>query len=200
MADNSLPRHHQSHRTTEQLIVQSFIDLLNETPNHPLKVIDICRKAYINRGTFYHYFESVEELVQSCEDHLVNKLFLFGQKIFKHQTLASFTKQLSTTHLNLFKQFVDELPLIDVLLHKSTRSHLTDKLIEVIENSGAAGLAMLAPHSNKQLRTLIAVDSAAEIIGLLSYWSMHPDIEPSVLANLLALSEKGQFALLQNKN
>ncbi|WP_054656373.1 TetR/AcrR family transcriptional regulator [Secundilactobacillus silagei] len=87
MADNSLPRHHQSHRTTEQLIVQSFIDLLNETPNHPLKVIDICRKAYINRGTFYHYFESEEELVEACEDHLVNKLFFIRTKKFLNTKL-----------------------------------------------------------------------------------------------------------------
>ncbi|MFC6255426.1 TetR/AcrR family transcriptional regulator [Secundilactobacillus hailunensis] len=200
MADNSLSSNHQSHRTTEQLIVQSFINLLNKTPNHPLKVTDICREASINRGTFYHYFESEAELIEACEDHLVNKFFLFGQQIFKHQTLTSFTKQLSTIHLNFFKQFVDELPLIDVLLHKSPRSHLTDKLIEVIENSGTAGLAMLAPHSNKQLRTLIAVDSAAEVVGLLSYWSMHPDIKPNVLADLLSLSEKGQFTLLQAKN
>lgn len=200
MDDNVLISNNDSQLTTKQLIVKSFIHLLNETPNQPLKVVEICREASINRGTFYHYFDNEEGLVEACEDYLVDKLYVFAQRVFEHQTLASFTKQLPTIHLHFFNLLADDLPLIDVLLHKSSRSHLTEKLIEVIENCGTSGLAAIAPDSDAHLRTLISVDSAAEVIGLLSHWSKHPNIASNDLATLLSLSEKGQFALLKDKN
>ncbi|MCH5463383.1 TetR/AcrR family transcriptional regulator [Lactobacillus sp. LC28-10] len=199
MDDNLLISNNASHLTTKQQIVNSFIHLLNQTPNRPLKVVEICQHAAINRGTFYHYFENEQGLVEACEDYLVNKLYIFAHGIFEQQTLTSFTRQLSTIHLNFFNQFSSDLPLIDVLLHKSSRSHLTEKLVEVIEDCVADGLATIAPKSDTQARTLISAESSAEVIGLLSYWSIHPDINANDLANLLTLSKKGQLTLLKNK-
>ena len=48
---------------TKQLIVNVFINLLRERPFDKITIIDIAKKAHINRNTFYYYFSDVIDLL-----------------------------------------------------------------------------------------------------------------------------------------
>ena len=49
---------------TKRLLYDTLIDLMKEMPFEEIKVSDICKKALINRSTFYsHYNDKYELLV-----------------------------------------------------------------------------------------------------------------------------------------
>lgn len=57
---------------TKKVIRDSLIDLLQSKEIHQITVTDICKKADINRGTFYTHYKDAFDLLQSIEDELFN--------------------------------------------------------------------------------------------------------------------------------
>ena len=57
---------------TKKVIRDSLIDLLQSKEIHQVTVTDICKKADINRGTFYTHYKDAFDLLQSIEDELFN--------------------------------------------------------------------------------------------------------------------------------
>lgn len=55
---------------TKQAIRESFLELLSEKPIEKISVTEICKKADINRGTFYSHYTDPFELRQQLEQEL----------------------------------------------------------------------------------------------------------------------------------
>ena len=55
----------------KQLICDKLIELIEQTPLHKIKVVDLCKQARIGRSTFYQYFDSVYDAVQHIEDRFL---------------------------------------------------------------------------------------------------------------------------------
>ena len=63
-------------KTTESVILDSFLNLLQRRPLNKITVKDIVEDCGINRNTFYYHFEGVHELLERlmkmAADHIVN--------------------------------------------------------------------------------------------------------------------------------
>ncbi|MCH4191126.1 MAG: TetR/AcrR family transcriptional regulator [Butyrivibrio sp.] len=57
-------------RYTKMIIRKSIIQMLEDKPFHKLSLTDVCKKAEINRTTFYKYYKDIydwkEQLEQEC--------------------------------------------------------------------------------------------------------------------------------------
>lgn len=62
---------------TKKIIKESLIELLQTKEIHQITVTDICKKADINRGTFYTHYKDAFDLLQSIEDELFNQIVQF---------------------------------------------------------------------------------------------------------------------------
>ena len=60
---------------TAKKMDQAFIDLLSKKDIEYITVKDICAKAGVNRSTFYLHYETIQDLLDECLEHL-NKEFL----------------------------------------------------------------------------------------------------------------------------
>lgn len=60
---------------TALLMNQAFIELLNKKEFEFITVKDICKKAGVNRSTFYLHYESINDLLEECLDN-INKKFI----------------------------------------------------------------------------------------------------------------------------
>lgn len=56
------------------VIRQALFELLETKDLDEITVVDICRKADVNRGTFYKYYRDVPDLYDKTEDSLVEEL------------------------------------------------------------------------------------------------------------------------------
>lgn len=52
---------------TENVIHQSFLELLKSKPLSEISVKDLCASADVNRGTFYHHYEDIYDLFEKLE-------------------------------------------------------------------------------------------------------------------------------------
>ena len=59
---------------TKKVIRDSLVELLQDKDIHQITVTDICKKADINRGTFYTHYKDAFDLLQSIEDDLFNQI------------------------------------------------------------------------------------------------------------------------------
>jgi len=59
---------------TKKVIRESFLDLLDEKPVEKISVTEICKRADINRGTFYSHYADPFELKAALELELVQML------------------------------------------------------------------------------------------------------------------------------
>lgn len=59
-------------RYTQNIIRDTFLDLLKEKPIHKITIKEICEIAEINRGTFYKHYEDIYDLMQKLEDAALN--------------------------------------------------------------------------------------------------------------------------------
>ena len=61
---------------TKQLIVNVFVKLLRERPFDKITIIDIAKKAHINRNTFYYYFSDVIDLLSYIIERSKTEYFI----------------------------------------------------------------------------------------------------------------------------
>ena len=61
-------------RMTKKLIKDAYLELLETNPSEKISVTDICRKADVNRSTFYMYYEDPITLRQDIENDLMEQI------------------------------------------------------------------------------------------------------------------------------
>lgn len=64
----------QKTEKTRALIQDSFMSLYENRDIYHITVIDICKKAGLNRSTFYLYFDSIQSLLRDIEDTYLMEL------------------------------------------------------------------------------------------------------------------------------
>lgn len=65
----------QSKQRTTQLIMNSYIKLLNQKPFSAITVNDICEKALVHRSTFYRYYVDKYDLFNQVIEIIGNSLY-----------------------------------------------------------------------------------------------------------------------------
>lgn len=53
-------------KRSKQMLKEAMFQLLNEKPFLKITIVDICRKASLNRKTFYTNYETKEQLLEDC--------------------------------------------------------------------------------------------------------------------------------------
>lgn len=61
-------------RVTRLLIRKSFMELLSKEPIQNITIKELCNLAGINRGTFYHHYDDIYDLLHQIEDKLLADL------------------------------------------------------------------------------------------------------------------------------
>lgn len=60
-------------RYTRQIIRKTLLEFMKEKPVSRITVSEICRKAEINRGTFYLHYNTPSDVLHEIEDDFVNE-------------------------------------------------------------------------------------------------------------------------------
>ena len=65
----------EKYSSTAFLMDESLIQLLNEKDYEYITVKEVCKKAGVNRSTFYLHYESIDDLLEDTQEY-INKKFL----------------------------------------------------------------------------------------------------------------------------
>ena len=64
-------------RYTKKVIREVYIELLSELPSSKITVTEVCRRADINRGTFYLHYESLPCVMKDLENEVYDEIVAF---------------------------------------------------------------------------------------------------------------------------
>ena len=64
-------------RYTKRVIKEVYIELLSELPSSKITVTEVCRRADINRGTFYLHYESLPCVMEDLENEVYDEIVSF---------------------------------------------------------------------------------------------------------------------------
>lgn len=143
----------------------SLVNLMAQRPYQDITVTDICRGANIPRRTFYHYFGSKEDVLQSMIETLMEQCFMeatFDMHLGKEQLEDNFSKTFrSWDGANREK--------LDVLIRNGLESRLIAWAFQWVrkERIGIVQKSNLDPKL-KEIGLMVGTTS---YFSLLFYWS-----------------------------
>ena len=69
----SRPKYEPGAKTARDQVIESFWALLERKPYEKMGVREIIRAAEVNKNTFYHHFENIDDLAQQAIDEALPK-------------------------------------------------------------------------------------------------------------------------------
>lgn len=69
-------KENKASRKSKQKIREAYLELLaeNQKTDKDIRIVEIAKRANINRGTFYAYYSSIEELEKDAYEDITNQL------------------------------------------------------------------------------------------------------------------------------
>ena len=95
---------------TKKKLTNTLLELLNEKKIKDITVLELCKKANINRTTFYKYYKDVDDFVYSIEESLISDLEKHISDI-KRNYLISYTSKIIETikeHKDIYSCLLSE--------------------------------------------------------------------------------------------
>ena len=155
---------------TQKVIKESLIELLQDKEIHEITVTDICKKADINRGTFYTHYKDAYDLLQSIEDELFDQ-------ILKYVMETPIETHLDTLLINVFELIAQNKSLCKVLFCKQRGSKILDRILYIAYKVDIAKLVGNLDINEVYLDYLIKY-SIGGILSVIQNW-LENDIRES---------------------
>lgn len=109
-------------------IINSFLEIRAKKPLEKITVTELCKKAEINKSTFYVHFRDIYDLSEQLEDEVVNSILQSIQhpeKVF--DTPEQFTSE-------LFQAYQAKNSLIQILFSDTRSMLLPQKITQAIKD------------------------------------------------------------------
>ena len=140
---NAMKKEDRRVRYTKLAIRESFLALLSEKPIEKISVTEICKRADINRGTFYSHYDDIYSVAEFIHSQEGGK----NQLMFGENGLFNLTKSESVKVENYFDN--SDLNLLFAIIKESPK--------ELILNGAALPVGV-----KKSLRPFAIINEAAK--------------------------------------
>jgi len=141
MPGKTVSRTDRRTRYTRKVIKDAYLELLGEMQPQKVTVTEVCRRAEINRGTFYIHYEDLPQVMEELENEAFDELVVFINKSLadesNRQNLSNdfFMRHIHswTTKINLFDSFYTER------LYGKVEEYAESLLVELCIATGKLG-------------------------------------------------------------
>lgn len=113
-------------RSTQKLVKETMIELLEEKPLHKIKVKELCEKAGINRATFYHNFEDIYNVYEVLE----NDFYREYAKMISDETMLESSMAIKKMFYKQIKYICENKRLFMIFYRSDRCSILLEKMME----------------------------------------------------------------------
>ncbi|MDZ4992546.1 TetR family transcriptional regulator [Clostridium perfringens] len=148
---------------TKKVIKESLIELLKTKEIHQVTVTDICKKADINRGTFYTHYKDAFDLFQSMEDELFDQIL----KYIKEIPVEEYNSLLLLKVLELIKENKD---LCKVLFCNQRDSSILNRILNIANQIDVDQLFNNPNLINKTIANYYMRYSVGGCISIIETW------------------------------
>ncbi|CAB1255141.1 TetR/AcrR family transcriptional regulator C-terminal domain-containing protein [Clostridium sp. MT-14] len=179
---------------TNQLLKDTFIELYTHKPINKISVKELCQKSSLNRGTFYNYYENIDNLLEEIEEGLLSDLVNIIKTeniiIHKQQDLDIFLE----TIRKIFNYIKQHSNYFKALLGKNGDNLFTYKIKSTMKKKLSIKFKAEKRNVGNLNEYLLEYISSANI-GVITYWvetGMKTDPE-ELIGLMIKVLFKGPF-------
>lgn len=96
-------------KLTENIICNSFLELLKQKDFHHITVADVCRHSGINRGTFYLHYRDINDLIDFINSWYVDAITPFIKRSYGAENQPDSSADSSAKELELMEDILNIL-------------------------------------------------------------------------------------------
>lgn len=147
---------------TKNIIKESLIELLENKEIHEVTVTDICKKADINRGTFYSHYKDAFDLLQSMEDELFDQVVVY----LTETPAEDYTDILL---IKVFELIAENKELCKVLFCKQKDSKILDRILYIANKANLDKIINTPGFTDSYLNYLLKY-AIGGIVAVVQTW------------------------------
>ena len=163
---------------TTQVIKEAYLQLLKENELTKIKVTEICKRADVNRGTFYNHFEDTSDLFREIENDLMKKLKPIVA-LQPHEQLQDWLKRFIIV-------LKENEPVSQIILADYQNSAVVKAIFSEVQGVAINEFKIIFQEDNPKLLEYYFTYFVKGTVGILVDW-LENDTETSVddIANIL---------------
>lgn len=163
-----------------------------------LTVDEIAKKAVINRGTFYRYFENKNALLDYCEGSLLDKVYFTHNQILNQMHSITAPDTLSTYVPQMLTVIGEHLEIVNVLLNQPENMDFHNKLQNFFCLQTTQTMEKFAKQLDSKKVALIANYNSAAVLGIIAFWGQNQEYTLSEIIEFLKIAEsRGMFGFIK---
>lgn len=112
---------------SRKLIIQAFIELMQEKELEKITVTDIVKRADINRGTFYAHYQDTHAVIEQIGNDIISKLIEFLDE-FQYN---NFFRNPLPLLLNISRYLNEDVEFYRILINSSGAEMFLTKLKQI---------------------------------------------------------------------
>jgi AcrR family transcriptional regulator len=167
---------------TRQLIMNTFLSLLNEKEFEKITVNDIAGRANINRGTFYLHYTDKFDLLDKCIE-------IYVEQLLNHCDNSNETNLSASAFQRLFEYLEKDFEIYSLLLNNGGAGFFRDRLYAAMTQM-ATDVINIQPENNVFSNRITGHFLASGLIGTLEWW-----IGNSMPCSIQEITEQLMFLL-----
>lgn len=155
-------------RRTRAMILNGFIQLMQQKPVKDISVRELADLVDINRSTFYLHYTDIYDLLEQTENALMEQFLAIIDIDKKEHTLQEFSKKLE----RFFTVLSENQPLCRALMSPNGDIAFVRKLETLIAENGIKTLRMISDEKELDAQDLEYVTSffLSGCIGMVDIW------------------------------
>lgn len=143
----------------------SLLETICDPMTENLTVAHVCKLAGVNRTTFYHHFNSIEDLINQLLEEVVTEIITAYRKPYTEKT-SFHLQDLHFTEITLFHSIIHNRETLTKIVCSPILPQFQQRLTESIKNIMFSDLS----QSGNVDHELFVVYHSTAITALIIYW------------------------------
>lgn len=158
---------------------------------------ELADMANINRVTIYRHFNDKWAIIEQIEARLFTALKKPHQKMLDQLALKSDNGiEYLTNFLQVFK---DNLVTIRILISSHGDLSFSTKLMDHLLEMEGLSHSLMHLQANNDLQELFSYYSISALIGIIRFWTIHPNYSAKEMATFFFKMRNGELTKLSNQ-
>lgn len=142
----------QQRKLTENVICNSFLQLLKEKEFRQITVADVCRASGINRGTFYLHYRDINDLIDFINSWYVDAITPFIKSSYEAGMLPGMSEDFGVAELKLMEDILNILTswpeYTQIILGEEKGQVVIERVTKMVEDTYTETLLRNNPEAD----------------------------------------------------
>lgn len=148
---------------TKRILRDALLQLMEEKSINKITPTELCRKANINRNTFYSHYRAPEDVLHEIEDEILQKVTLVFESHFHYRSIEELVRQ----SCSIFKENSD---ICKIIFSENSESDSLFRMVDMAHSTAYAEWRRAGLKASDEQLELIYQYCAGGCVSMIRFW------------------------------